>query len=236
MLQLDSIDKNFGQSKIISGLSLKVETGERVAIIGESGCGKSTILKIISGLIEPDFGKVSIQNPEMNIGFLFQNAALFDSLTVYENVAFVLLESATPPPQLWIKRKVEEMLACVELEGFESKMPHELSGGQRKRVALARALTANPQLMLYDEPTTGLDPILSTNIENLIIKLADHFSITTIVVTHQISTMMRTAKKIYLMSNGGLSQAETPESMANAKGEIGNFFRGGLSCSSRMWQ
>ena len=109
MLQLDSIDKNFGQSKIISGLSLKVETGERVAIIGESGCGKSTILKIISGLIEPDFGKVSIQNPEMNIGFLFQNAALFDSLTVYENVAFVLLESATPPPQLWIKRKVEEM-------------------------------------------------------------------------------------------------------------------------------
>ena len=233
MLKIEKISKSFNNKIIIRQLSLNVAKGERICIIGPSGCGKSTILKCILNLLTPETGKIffegtciselqgqALQQVRSRIGLLFQHSALFDSLTVKENVAFSLLESNTPPPQKTIDHLVEKNLNLVGMLGFENAMPADLSGGQKKRIGLARALTENPKIMLFDEPTTGLDPVLSRSIENLIVKLSRSLNMTTIVVTHQFSTMLRTADKIYFMHNGILLAPESPESIQKSKNEI----------------
>jgi phospholipid/cholesterol/gamma-HCH transport system ATP-binding protein len=239
MLKLRNITKTFNGIPIIQDLNLDVETGEKIAIIGPSGCGKSTLLRLIMGLQKPDRGLVEIDGKDItrantaeihdvrkHIGMLFQSAALFDSLNVSENVAFPLVETLGYTNEADIKRLVSEKLELVEMPHAASKMPSELSGGQRKRIGLARAIVGNPNIVLYDEPTTGLDPVLSTSIEDLIVKLNNQFNVTSIVVTHQISTILRTADKIYLMKNGRLLPPETPESIRIAANDYGDFLTG----------
>ncbi|NDC82639.1 ATP-binding cassette domain-containing protein [bacterium] len=240
MIEIKDIWKTYDDKPVIRGLSLTINTGDKIAIIGPSGCGKSTLLRLIMGLHRPDSGSICVDGADITtmapvelkkvrdrIGMLFQSAALFDSLTVSENVAFPLVESGVNDSQL-IRSIVDEKLDMVEMGDSHFKDPAELSGGQRKRIGLARALARSPQIMLYDEPTTGLDPILSTNIENLIVKLNDQLHVTSVVVTHQISTILRTADKIYMMRDGQLLPPETPESIQTAGNIYTTFINGGL--------
>jgi phospholipid/cholesterol/gamma-HCH transport system ATP-binding protein len=241
MIIIDSISKSFSGHKVIDELSIHIKTGEKVAIIGPSGTGKSTLLRLVMGLQKIDSGSIHVDNADitkmkesdlkklrMKFGMLFQSGALFDSMNVEENVAFTLVENLNHPE--WkIKERVEEVLDLVEMSGSEKKMPSELSGGQRKRIGLARAMAANPEIILYDEPTTGLDPILSTNIENLIVKLNAQLKITSVIVTHQISTILRTADKIYLLHNGKLLAPENPDAIFNSENDfVRKFIKGGL--------
>lgn len=240
-IELRNVTKQFGDKLILNNLNLTIEAGESVAIIGPSGSGKSTLLRLIMGLHFPDSGDVLIdgrsilnlepkqmQDIRLKMGMLFQSGALFDSLTVAENVGFPLYENLNYENQK-IDRVVKEKLDWVEMSGFESRMPDELSGGQRKRIGLARAIVQEPEIVLYDEPTTGLDPILSTNIEDLIRKLSDQASVTSVVVTHQISTILRTADKIYMLSDKKLLPPETPATIYQSEMvEYNRFIRGGL--------
>lgn len=241
MIVLKNISKTFAGHKVIDELNLTVEKGERIAIIGPSGIGKSTLLRLILGLYLPDSGHIHIQGKDitnmhpvfirhlrLKFGMVFQSSALFDSLTVAHNVAFPLIENYQLN-KTQIERRVAETLALVGMTGYESVMPSSLSGGQKKRISLARAIVTKPEIILYDEPTTGLDPVLSTNIEDLIVKLNDQLKTTSIVVTHQISTILRVADKIYLMKEGKLLPPETPKSiMASSDPVIRNFIKGGL--------
>jgi phospholipid/cholesterol/gamma-HCH transport system ATP-binding protein len=238
-VKLVNLSKSFNTKRIVDHLNLEVSPGEKICIIGPSGCGKSTLLRLMMGLHMPDSGHVYIDNEDVrsmdklqlqslrkHFGMLFQSAALFDSLNVEDNVAFPLVETFgfTNPKE--IRHRVMEVLELVEMDHARHKMPSELSGGQRKRVGLARAIVASPQVIMYDEPTTGLDPILSTNIEDLIVKLNQQMGATSIVVTHQISTILRTGDKIYLMKDGTLLPPETPTSIRVAQNEYGEFLKG----------
>jgi len=242
MILIDDVYKSFGNLDVVKGLSLEVEQGEKIAIIGRSGCGKSTILRVLLGLIRPDHGDVFIDGINLStcseeelmkvrsdIGLLFQSAALFDSMNVEENVGFALRHGKERLTESEIAQKVFEKLEMVEMLGFEKQMTSKLSGGQRKRIGLARALVSEPKVMLYDEPTTGLDPILSTSIEDLIVSLSDRLNVTSIVVTHQRSTIRRTADKIYFMHEGALLPPETPQTIYESTQEIyKTFYRGAL--------
>lgn len=239
MISIRNISKKFNGREVVKNLSLEVQDGEKIAIIGPSGCGKSTLLRLLMGLHQPDKGQIFIDNIDIasldtrglrqlrtQFGMLFQSGALFDSMNVEENVAFPLFETLGYKSNKETWAIVQEKLQLVEMLGAEKKMPSELSGGQRKRIGLARAIVGNPKVVLYDEPTTGLDPILSTNIEDLIVKLTHQLKVTSIVVTHQISTILRTADKIYLMHEGRLLDPETPESIQKATNIYGRFFQG----------
>ncbi|MSR88050.1 MAG: ABC transporter ATP-binding protein [Candidatus Margulisbacteria bacterium] len=242
MITLKNVTKSFNGNSIVRGIDLSVSEGERIAIIGPSGCGKSTLLRLLMGLQQTDTGQVWIDNEDITqmdikqlrrmrtkFGMLFQHAALFDSMTVGENVAFPLRE-ILHLPEAEIQARVKDKLLWVEMSGKEHRMPSELSGGQQKRVGLARAIACDPKIILYDEPTTGLDPILSTNIEDLIVKLNKESHTTSIIVTHQISTILRTADKIYLMRDGVLLPPETPESIQESQNPyIKEFISGGLA-------
>ncbi|MBT5953994.1 ATP-binding cassette domain-containing protein [bacterium] len=241
MIKLTNIKKSFDETLILKDLDLSINKGEIIAIIGPSGCGKSTLLRLIMGLHKPDSGKVAIDGEDiipmkqkdlnkvrLKMGLLFQSGALFDSLNVEENVGFTLKENLNLPQEK-IDRIVNQKLELVEMSGRGKDMPSDLSGGQQKRIGLARAIAADPQIILYDEPTTGLDPILSTNIENLIVKLNKDFGMTSVVVTHQISTILRVAEKIYLLKDNKLLPPETPESIYDSVyEEYRQFIRGGL--------
>ena len=241
MIEIKNISKTFGTNKIIRNLSLTVQTGERVAIIGPSACGKSTLLRMIMGLQKPDKGSILIDGVDitklsgkkeremrLKFGMLFQSGALFDSMNVEENVAFPLVENYDLTPYQ-IKKRTREKLEVVGMTGTELQMPSSLSGGQRKRIGLARAIAGNPEAVLYDEPTTGLDPILSTIIEDLIVKLNTQHKITSVIVTHQISTILRTADTILMMHEGALLAPESPKSVYHSKNPIvRKFIEGGI--------
>ncbi len=242
MLEIKSLFKQFDTKKIIHNLDLVIDKAERCTIIGPSGSGKSTILKLIVGLIKPNKGNIIIDGVDIttltvqelnevrrNIGLLFQSAALFDSMTVYDNIAFPLIEHKNLLSQHQIKKKIRSVLDMVEMVGHEQKFPEELSGGQRKRIGLARVLVTDPSFILYDEPTTGMDPILSTNIENLINKLSSELGVTSIIVTHQLSTIFRTSDQIYYLHQGRLLDSETPSMIETSKNDIiRQFIKGGL--------
>ena len=227
MIEIKNLQKSFGSKPVLRGVNLTIEEGMTNVIIGASGCGKSVLLKHIVGLLKPDEGHILIDGEditEMNekeiyairkkFGFLFQSAALFDSMTVGDNIGIALRENTlTPKPE--IDRIVSEKLGLVDLPGTENLMPSELSGGMRKRVGLARALATNPQYILYDEPTTGLDPITSETIDELMDTVAQNknLRVTSIIVTHDIFTVYEIGDRVAMMYDGIVHFTGTPDEL-----------------------
>lgn len=214
IVQLANIYKRFGDEQVLAGLNLSVPRGETLVIMGRSGAGKSVILKHMIGLMAPDRGEVyfdgrrldtlkhaELQQVRRRIGMLFQGAALFDSMTVAENVSLGLRKH-TRMSEGEIREVVRAKLAAVGLSGVEEKMPAELSGGMRKRVGLARAIAMDPELVLYDEPTTGIDPITADAIKNLILDTQRQFGVTSVVVTHDVSNALKLGTLISLLVDG----------------------------------
>ncbi|MBI5383382.1 MAG: ABC transporter ATP-binding protein [Verrucomicrobia bacterium] len=223
MIEVRHLQKSFGPHRVLDGVGLSIGQGESVVIIGRSGCGKSVLLKHIIGLTQPDAGEIFIEGQNIvgmderqllhvrqKFGMLFQSAALFDSMTVAENVGFALRRE-----RKWtdaeIARKVTEALELVELRGIEEKKPSELSGGMRKRVGLARAVIYHPEIVLYDEPTTGLDPVVSDSIDQLIIRVCERLKVTSVVVTHDMRSARRVGRRIFMMHGGRIHATGTPE-------------------------
>ncbi len=215
MIEIKNLHKSFGNNNVLRGVNLTIETGEAIVIIGKSGCGKSVLLKHIVGLIIPDSGFIKVEDQtvnELNIkdlyklrkkfGFLFQGAALFDSMTVEENISLALVESDNSYTTQEIKKLVVEKLEMVEMPGTQNLKPAELSGGMKKRVGLARALITNPDYILYDEPTTGLDPIMADSIDILIKDLTEKLNVTSIVVTHDMYSVKNVANKVAMINDG----------------------------------
>lgn len=211
------------------GVNFTISEGESLAIIGRSGCGKSVLLKHIVGLLLPDEGEVKIEGLSLNsaddkqiyqlrrkFGFLFQGAALFDSMTVFENVSLPLVESNFGYSKTEIEKIVQEKLELVGLPKTEELKPAELSGGMKKRVGLARALVTNPQYILYDEPTTGLDPVMSDAIDDLIKDLNEKIKVTSIIVTHDMFSVRNTAEKIAMMHEGKIYFTGSQQQLLNS--------------------
>jgi phospholipid/cholesterol/gamma-HCH transport system ATP-binding protein len=228
MIEIHNLSKSFEDHKVLDHVNLLIQKGETMVIIGRSGCGKSVLLKHIIGLYKPDEGAVRIDGVDvtqltgraldqlrLKFGMLFQGSALFDSMTVYENVAFPLLEHSTMTTEA-IRQRVHECLQLVGLEGVDELSPAELSGGMRKRVGLARALAMNPEIVLYDEPTTGVDPIMGDIINDLIVVLRDRLKVTSIVVTHDMRSAYKVADRIAMLYNGSIIEVGSPEEMRHS--------------------
>lgn len=219
-IEVKNLIKSFKDKAVLDDVSFKVEDGEILAVVGLSGAGKSTVLKLICGLTKPDSGEIIVS--EGDIAMVFQYSALFDSLNVYENIAFALKERKEFKKKYTedeIKEIVAKNLKTVGLEGIENKMPHELSGGMQKRVSFARAIVTNPATILYDEPTAGLDPVSSTIIEDYIVRLRDELNATSIIVTHQLSTIKRCADKVIMLYNEKIVYCGTPQDMIEGGNE-----------------
>ena len=232
MIEIINLSKSFNHKGVLKKLNLTIQTGETLVIIGRSGGGKSVLLKHIIGLMHPDSGQVLIDGEEvsrakgrelekirMKFGMLFQGAALFDSMTIGENVGFSLLEHTTLDEDA-IGAHVREALAMVGLKGIEEMKPSELSGGMRKRVGLARAIIRNPQIILYDEPTTGVDPIMGDAINDLIRELHDKLKVTSVAVTHDMTSAYKIANRIAMLYDGKIIEVGTPDEIRNTKNPI----------------
>ena len=241
MIEVRDLKKSFGTQPILDGVSFHIEGGESVAIIGRSGGGKSVLLKHIIGLLQPDSGAVLIDGENIvamnerqllrvrrKFGMVFQGAALFDSMTVAENVAFGLRrhEHFT---EAEIAKHVAAALDMVDLPGTENKNPAELSGGMRKRVGLARAIIYEPQIVLYDEPTTGLDPIVSDSIDKLIIRVRDHLRVTSIVVTHDMRSARRVGNRVLMLHAKKIYANCTPAALFASQDAIVRQFVDGVA-------
>lgn len=233
MIEILNLQKSFGANKVLRGVNLEIHQGECLAIIGRSGCGKSVLLKHIVALLIPDEGEVRFNSKivyemgrkelyEMRkkFGFLFQGAALFDSMTVEENVSLPLVESAENISKTKIKNIVAEKLELVGLPNTQNLKPAELSGGMKKRVGLARALVTNPEYILYDEPTTGLDPVMSDAIDDLIKDLNQKINVTSVIVTHDMFSVKNVADKIAMMHNGVIYFTGTPDELINSNDPV----------------
>jgi len=231
ILELRNVRKSFGTLQVLRGVNLKIWRGQTVVIVGESGAGKSVLLKLMIGLLRPDSGEIFFKGtridnlPERKLiefrrrmGFVFQMGALFDSLTAGENVAFPLREH-TDYDEETISRIVKEKLKLVGLEDVEHKRPSELSGGQRKRVALARALALDPEVIFFDEPTTGLDPMRADVINELILKLKTELRVTAVVVTHDMTSAFKIADRIVMLWQGDFIADAPPEQFRHASDE-----------------
>jgi len=217
LVKLENVHKTIGEKQILNDISFTVSEGEILAIVGFSGSGKSSVLKVISDLWQADEGEVSVFHEE--IGMAFQYSALFDSLTVYENVAFPLRERKDLKAlysEEQIKGIVCEKLDMVGLSGIEHKYPNELSGGMQKRVGFARAIVTAPRVILYDEPTSGLDPVSSTVIEEYIVSLSKELCAASIVVTHQLSTIVNTSDRVIMLYDGSIVWEGTQEELLNS--------------------
>jgi len=242
MITIKKVIKTFNHDKpILNGVDLTINSGETVSVIGPSGCGKSTLLRLIIGLATINSGSIHVDSLNiadlkgkeldklrLRFGFVFQSSALFDSMTVGDNIGFHLREHSDLPESK-IKSIVAEKLKMVGLSGIENLMPAELSGGMQKRISLARAIAHNPEVILYDEPTTGLDPISSTSIEDLINKLNKELKVTAILVTHQLSTIFRCSQRICMLNEGKILEIGSPaEARASTNPVVSNFL-GGVS-------
>lgn len=241
MIEIKNLYKSFSRKSILQNVNLRVDTGETLVIIGTSGCGKSVLLKHIMRLLTPDQGTILVDGvdifsmePEklnqfrMKIGMLFQSSALFDSMTVRENVGFSLYEHYKLPLDE-IDKRVKERLRLVGLSGIEDLMPSELSGGMKKRVGLARAICTDPKIVLYDEPTTGLDPITSDTINDLIIRLRQKLGITSIVVTHDMNSAYKVGNRIAMLYKGSIVAIGTPDEIKNTDNPLVRQFITGSS-------
>jgi phospholipid/cholesterol/gamma-HCH transport system ATP-binding protein len=241
MIEVRDLKKSFGALRVLDGVTFSIAKGQAVAIIGVSGGGKSILLKLIVGLITPDSGQITINGQDIacmnerqllqvrrNFGMLFQSAALFDSLSVEENVGFLLQrEGRTPPSE--ISRRVAEVLELVGLAGTQKKMPAELSGGMRKRVGLARAVVYRPDIVLYDEPTTGLDPIAADSIDQLIRRVVDSLNVTSIAVTHDMRSARRISRRILMLHNGRIYADQTPDEIFQSTDPVVYRFVNGIA-------
>lgn len=232
MIQVSDLEKSFGDHKILEGVSFSISRGESVVIIGRSGGGKSVLLKHLIALLKPDAGQVLIEGENIipmderqllrvrrKFGMLFQGAALFDSMNVSENIAFAFRREQSLPEQE-IATKVAHVLDLVDLPGIEGKNPSELSGGMRKRVGLARAIVYHPEIVLYDEPTTGLDPIASDSIDKLILRVRDRLNVTSVVVTHDMRSARRLGQRILMLHEKRIYASGTPEDIFNSRDPI----------------
>ncbi|MFZ5980503.1 MAG: ABC transporter ATP-binding protein [Candidatus Zixiibacteriota bacterium] len=232
LIKIDNLHKSFENYPVLNGIDLAVSRGESIVIIGQSGCGKSVLLKHLIRLMEPDKGRVlfdgedlagmntvTLNQTRLRFGMLFQSAALFDSLTVEENVGLALKESRRLKPAA-IKEIVREKLEMVGLASAAEKFPAELSGGMRKRVGLARAIANEPEVLLYDEPTTGLDPITSDIINDLIVELNEKLKVTSVAVTHDMTSAFKIADRIVMLYEGKIEIDGTPEAIKNTSNEI----------------
>ena len=241
MIEVRQLRKSFGPQLILEGVELRIESGESAAIIGRSGGGKSVLLKHIIGLLQPDAGEVFVDGENIThmnerqllrvrskFGMVFQSAALFDSMTVAENVAFPLERKHQFTPAE-IAKRVAAVLELVDLPGTEQKKPAELSGGMRKRVGLARAIVYEPQILLYDEPTTGLDPIVSDSIDKLIIRVRDHLKVTSIVVTHDMRSARRVGNHVIMLHERKIYANCTPEKLFTSTDPVVRQFVDGVA-------
>ena len=213
-IEVKNLIKEFDNKRIIDDISFKVDDGQILSIVGFSGSGKSTVLKLICGLIEKDAGEIITTGGD--VAMVFQYSALFDSMNVFDNISFALQERKElrgKYTQKELEKIVAEKLELVGLSGIEKKYPSELSGGMQKRVSFARAIVTEPKIILYDEPTAGLDPISSTLIEDYIVRLKNETNAASIVVTHQMSTITRTADKVLMLYNGKAVYEGTPQEL-----------------------
>ena len=232
IIRLEKVSKSFDAVTVLREVDLDIHQGQTTVIIGPSGCGKSVLLKHIIGLLRPDSGAVYFKGERLNdlterklapvrrqMGFLFQASALFDSMTVEENVCFPLDEHGIGKRDTRIER-CREMLALVGLDGLQDRLPQELSGGQQKRVALARAIVQQPEVILYDEPTTGLDPVRSDVINELILKLQRVLGTTAVVVTHDLNSARKVGDRIVMLHSGRLILDVHPDELDRAEDEV----------------
>ena len=241
MIEVRDLKRGFDSHQILDGVSFRIEKGESVVIIGRSGGGKSVLLKHLIGLLKPDSGQVLISGEDIvpmnerellrvrkRFGMLFQGAALFDSMTVAENISFPLRKDKTLTEKE-LARRVSDVLEMVDLPGTEDKKPSELSGGMRKRVGLARAIIYQPEIVLYDEPTTGLDPVVSDSIDHLIMRVRDRLAVTTVVVTHDMRSTRRVGQRIMMLHNKRIYATGTPEEIFNSQDPVVRKFIEGIS-------
>lgn len=232
MIRLVDIHKAFGHKQVLAGATIEIKKGESMVIIGGSGSGKSVMLKHILGLLRPDSGEVYVDDVDINrlddkglyqirsrFGMLFQGAALFDSLKVWENVGFVFLRNRSKS-EIEIKELAIEKLKLVGLVNVADLMPSELSGGMKKRVGLARAIAYDPEVILYDEPTTGLDPIMADAINDLIIEMREKLSVTSVTITHDMHSAYKIADRIAMLYKGKIHQIGTPDEIRNTDNPV----------------
>ena len=239
MIRVQGLQKRFGAQPVLRGLDLYIATGEIMVVIGRSGGGKSVLLKHMIGLLRPDAGTVVVDGVDITrlrgrdldrvrdrYGVVFQGGALFDSMSVYDNVAFPLREKSLLAAAE-VRERVEEKLAQVGLTGMEAKNPAEISGGMRKRVAIARALVTEPEIVFFDEPTTGLDPILVNTIHHLIVDLHKRFRFTALMVSHEIPEIFEIADRVAMLHDGQIVEVGPPDAVrASTNPVVQHFIRG----------
>lgn len=239
IINIKGLQKSFGNNEVLKNINLQVGKGENVVVLGKSGQGKSVTIKCIVGLIEPDAGTIEVFGQNIDtlhndalkdirtkIGFLFQSGALYDSMTVRENLAFALKRVLQIKDDNEIEERSKEVLASVGLSDAIDKMPSDLSGGMRKRMALARTLIVRPEIILYDEPTTGLDPITSREISELVLKVQKEYKASSVIITHDMACAKITADRILIMNNGAFVAEGTYESLEKSDDPfIQSFFK-----------
>jgi phospholipid/cholesterol/gamma-HCH transport system ATP-binding protein len=232
MIKVEDLHKSFGPKHVLRGVDLEVRKGESMVVIGGSGSGKSVLIKHIIGILRPDSGRVLVDGVNITglgeeelyqvrkkFGMLFQGAALFDSLKVWENVGFALLRSRTYTDRI-VREIATEKLRLVGLSEVEDLMPSELSGGMKKRVGLARAIAHGPEILLYDEPTTGLDPIMADAINELIVQMKERLSVTSVTITHDMQSAYRIADRIAMLYEGKIVEVGSPEEIRNTANPV----------------
>jgi len=241
MIEVRDLKKSFGPHRVLDGVNLRIEPGESAVVIGRSGGGKSILLKHLIGLLTPDEGEVRVDGQSLaglderqllpvrrKFGMLFQSAALFDSMTVAENVSFLLRHEGNHSAAE-ITARVADALDMVELAGTQNKKPAELSGGMRKRVGLARAIIYRPQIVLYDEPTTGLDPVVADSIDRLIVRVCERLKVTSVVVTHDMRSVRTVGQRVYMLHEGRIHATGTPAEIFAATDPLVKNFVNGIS-------
>lgn len=228
-VNIKMLEKSFADNHVLRGIDLDIRPGETIVILGKSGSGKTVLLRHIIGLEKPDSGNIYINGEDINspgfskkhrIAMVFQSSALFNSLSVKENIALYLREHKIFRDEDKIDKIVSDSLSIVGLDGRETSMPSELSGGMKRRVAIARALVMNPELILYDEPTTGLDPMMTRTIGDVILSLREHVEVTQIVVTHNVDLAFHIADRIALISEGRIIEVGSPEDVERSTNPI----------------
>jgi phospholipid/cholesterol/gamma-HCH transport system ATP-binding protein len=238
VIQIKGLEKSFGDQEVLTGIDVDLRKGENLIVLGKSGTGKSVLIKCIVGLVHPDAGHIRVFDRDivnvpyrelneirMRIGFLFQSAALYDSMTVRENLEFPITMTGKKPDQKDMDMRIEEVLENVGLTEAIDKMPSQLSGGMRKRIGLARTLILKPEIMLYDEPTTGLDPITSNEISNLIVDVQKKYHTSSMIITHDISCARHTANRVVIIKEGRIYAEGKFEELEKSEDEwIRSFF------------